>query len=194
MSAASISSAAIIDAMAAFVREVCAIRTPIADTGPGDAFTGTALEFVAPASRRRRCANFRCGVTSLKVFIHAVAAIVITVAKPALQNAALCSRAEELRGTAYGCRAVALVPAGVTVNVAVTHVVGVDALAVATVYHASGTLCSVDFCKITANFVGGILAVIIVIAAKPLVHALPISAVEIVLEAGGRFSAVFFVR
>lgn len=95
---------------------------------------------------------------------------------------------------AYGRRAVALVPAVVTVNVAVAHVVGVDALAVATVYHASGTLSAVGFFIITADFIGRIFAVVVVIAAKPLVHALPISAMEIVFEAGGLFSAVLFIR
>lgn len=70
---------------------------------------------------------------------------------------------------AYGRRAVALVPAVVTVDVAVTHVVGVDAVAITTVDHARGTLRSVDLCVITANFVGGVFTVLIMVAAKPLV-------------------------
>lgn len=96
VSASSISSAAMFHAMAAFVREIGAIGASVAYTGPGDAFVGTAPEFVAPAGRRSSCANLRGGVTSRKEFIHAIAAVVVTVAEPALQNAALCSSAEEL--------------------------------------------------------------------------------------------------
>lgn len=83
--------------MAAFVREICAICTPIADTGPGNAFMGTTLEFVARTSRHRGGANFRRRVTSRESFIHSIATVVITITQPVLQNAALSSRAEELR-------------------------------------------------------------------------------------------------
>lgn len=96
VSAASISGAAMFDAMAAFIREIGAICASVADTAPGDAFVGTALEFVAPASSYSCCGNLRGGVTPRKEFIHAVAAVVVTVAEPALQNAALRSSAEEL--------------------------------------------------------------------------------------------------
>lgn len=83
--------------MGAFVREICAICTPIADTGPGNAFTGATLEFVARTSRHRGGANFRRRVTSRESFIHSIATVVITITQPVLQNAALSSRAEELR-------------------------------------------------------------------------------------------------